>query len=505
MSDRDKKLNDELNWRKAVFDSLSFPTLVLSPNREIVSANQNFLNTYMVRKEDIKGTTCHELLFGSQEPCAPDICPLAQLLKDKKGHSILKKIIGSDGHEEWEDRVFSPILDDQGEVAFILESFRDVTRLKTLEKTLKQTEDFLDKLVQSSASAILAADKNGEILIVNAAAEELFGYTLEQAARGITVEDIYPPGVAKEIMRKLRDKNVGGKGKLPATKTTIINRSGEEIPVEMTASIIYEGETETASMGIYNDLREKVAVERQLQETRAQLAQTEKMASLGQLAAGVAHEINNPLTGILFYVNLILEDLTSENPIKEDLEYVIEDVHRCKDIVKNLLAYSRQQYPTKDIIQLNDLVCQSLTLIRDQRMFASVKLEKILSEDLMLVHVDRSQFNQVIINLVMNAVAAMDGQGVLTLKTYRNKPAQKVLLEVADTGCGIPEEHLSKIFDPFFTTKAPGQGTGLGLSTVYGIVHENGGNITIKQTGPQGTTFLLELPLFQARDENVCD
>ena len=298
------------------------------------------------------------------------------------------------------------------------------------------------------------------ILIMNRAAEDLFGFTIKMAAGRKTVEDLYPPGKAKEIMRSLRDEKRGGKGKLPATKVTIVNAKGEEIPAEITASIVYEGGKELATMGIYNDLRERLAVEKTLKETQAQLAQSEKMASLGQLAAGVAHEVNNPLTGILLYASMALEKIDHKDPLKEYLQYVVEDVNRCKGIVKNLLAYSRRSTTTKEIIQVNELINQSLNLIRDQKLFGNIVISKEMSEELILIYGDRNQLAQVIINLVMNASAAMKGQGSLTFRTHRDKPNRKAYFEVSDTGCGIPEENLPKIFDPFFTTKEPGKGHG---------------------------------------------
>jgi len=220
------------------------------------------------------------------------------------------------------------------------------------------------------------------------------------------------------------------------------------------------------------------------------------MASLGQLSAGVAHEINNPLTGILLYANLALERLDKADPLRKYLKSVINDTDRCKDIVQDLLAYSRQTSPTKETFQVNSLVEQSLTLIRGQKRFLNIQLVKKMSDDMMLIRADKNQLSQVIINLIMNAIDAMERKGTLIFLTYRSKDDKKVYIEVSDTGCGIPEENLSKVFDPFFTTKGSEKGTGLGLSTSYGIIKENGGRITIKETGPKGTTFLIELPLY---------
>lgn len=503
MANKEKSF-DELDWRMRVFDSLSFPTLILRPDKLILFANQVFLETYKP-KEQIIGKKCHEVFYSSDKACASEECPLNQVIETKRGSSILRKVVLEDGSERWEDRVFSAILDDDGETMYIMESVRDITSTKILEKELEETKKFFENLLHSSASAILAADRKGNLLFMNQAAEDLLGYSMEEVRSQVNVEALYPPGLAREIMRKLREESFGGKGKLPPTKISIVNSRNEHIPTEITAAIIYEGSHEVATMGIYNDLREKIAVENQLKETQKQLAQSEKMASMGQLAAGVAHEINNPLGGILLYANLAQESLDMKNPLYEDLGYVIEDANRCKEIVKNLLAYSRQTNPSKKIISITDLVEKSMILIRDPMMLNNIAIQKTLSDQMILINSDKEQLTQVIINLVLNAAAAMEGGGTLTLRTYRDSNRKKACLEVSDTGCGIPEENVERIFDPFFTTKEPGKGTGLGLSTGYGIIKENGGNISVKETGPKGTTFLVELPLYIPSGEEEHD
>lgn len=490
-------LFNEIDWRLKVFDSLSFPTLILKPDKVILTANQIFLKKYGVALEQVVGRRCHEVFYDTQT-CPNKVCPFPKVLSQKIGTSAMRRFTTRTGKRLYEDRVFSPILDDKGEVAYIMESVRDITRQKHLELALKETEDFLEKVILGSPIAIVAADRYGHVLLMNPAAEELFGFTNTFAIRHVTADQLYPKGTASHIMRQLKNN----RGKLPGIHTTIVNAQGAEIPVDLTASIIYEDDEEVATVGIYTDLREKLAVERKLKEAQAQLAQSEKMASLGQLAAGVAHEINNPLTGILFYASLKLEKLDADDPERPDVEAVIEDVKRCRDIVQNLLAYSRQSSPMKDMIQLNAIVNQSLNLVRDPKMFRNVCVERLLSDDMMLVHVDKNQVSQVIINLVINAVSAMDGVGTLTLRTYRDKPKGKVYLEVIDTGCGIAPEHLSKIFDPFYTTKAPGEGTGLGLSTAYGLIKENKGDIWVSRTGAEGTAFVLEFELYQAASDS---
>ena len=495
----------EIDWRLRVFESLSFPSLVMTPDKIIVTGNQVFLDKYSTTLEQIVGKTCHEVFYGVRQ-CPNENCALPQVIAEGRGQSILRSVTTRTGKKLWEDRFFSPIIGEDGEVDYILESVRDVTRVKNLELTLKETEAFLEKIITGSPIAIVVADRYGNILLMNPPAEVLFGYSNRHAISRLSAARLYPEGVASDIMKRLKSKNFGGAGLLPAMKTSIVNAKGDQIPVEVTASIIYEDDEEIATMGIFTDLREKLAVEKKLKETRARLAQSEKMASIGQLAAGVAHEINNPLTGILFYADMKLASLDADDPEREEVASVIEDVNRCKDIVQNLLAYSRQSNPSKEMIPLDAIVDQSLSLIRDPKMFKDIDIVHERFSEPLLVHVDRNQICQVVINLVINALSSMENAeglgGRLIFRTDRDETREKAFLEIEDSGCGIPDEHLQRIFDPFFTTKPTGKGTGLGLSTVYGLIQENKGHIEVKQTSTRGTTFRVELPLVRSTDED---
>jgi two-component system, NtrC family, sensor kinase len=484
------------DWKTRLFDCLSLPTLILKPNKTVVDVNANFLEKFKADKQDIVGKTCYDFFYHSEEPCRLKTCPIAEVLADRHGHAVLEHVRTNAGNEKWDNRVFSPILDEEGEVLYIVECIHDVTQLKMLERELSGAKDFTQKLIESSTTAIIAADRRGKIVTMNPAAEDLTGYSLQEAHESITTKDLYPPGQAKQVMKILRSEAMGGKGKLHLSRLTLINARGDEVPVELTAAIIYEGDQEAATVGLFNDLREKLKCEQAMREMVQRISRAEKMASLGQLAAGVAHEINNPLTGIIFYADLLLKTFEKDDPRRYSLTCIYEDAKRCGKIIKNLLAYSRQETPSKEILHVNTLLEHSLDLIRDPKFYKGIQIRKELSEDIVLIEGDRDQLSQVVVNLVMNAVDAMDHEGTMTLRTYRDKPAHKAYIEVCDTGRGIPEKDLSLIFDPFFTTKAPGKGTGLGLSTAYGIVKENQGRIWVKETGQGGTTFAVELPLY---------
>jgi len=493
---KDIAVTEGFDWRTRIFDTIPFPALILSTEKIIISANQAFLKKKNTDLEKVIGKTCHHIFYQMDIPCSTAICPFSKVIAEKKAHSVFKQMEYEKTGEVWVDRMFSPILGENGNVKFIMECVRDVTRIMTLEKSSIHMRQFLDKVIQSSHNAIVASDMNGNILLMNQAAENLFGFSMEEAIRTKNAESFYPPGKAKEVMEQLKSEDFGGKGKLFASRVDVINAQGETVPVEMSGAIIYDGEEEVATTGIFYDLREKIAGDEKLKDALIQINQSEKMASLGQLAAGVAHEINNPLTGILLYSNLALERLDEKDLVRKYLESVLDDTGRCRDIVKNLLAYSRQANPAKEIFQANSLVEHSLNLVRDQELFLNIKLVKEMSGEMILIHADKNQLSQVIINLIMNAIDAMERKGSLIFRTYRNKPDKKAYIEVSDTGCGIPKDSLTKVFDPFFTTKETGKGTGLGLSTSYGIVKENGGHISIKEMSSKGTTFLIELPLY---------
>jgi two-component system NtrC family sensor kinase len=234
---------------------------------------------------------------------------------------------------------------------------------------------------------------------------------------------------------------------------------------------------------------------KELSAAQQQLIQSEKMASVGQLAAGVAHEVNNPLGTILLYSHMLLEKLGDKDARREELEIIAKEATRCRDIVRGLLDFARQRKLQIENIDMNKIVSEVLSLASRQPSFQKVEIIKALEPSLPLMSGDPVQLKEVFLNIVANAGEAMPAGGEVTVSSGFNKGGGNIEVTIRDTGLGIPAENLNKIFMPFFTTKKIGQGTGLGLAIAYGIVKMHRGSIDVESKQGEGTTFVVKLPL----------
>jgi len=232
---------------------------------------------------------------------------------------------------------------------------------------------------------------------------------------------------------------------------------------------------------------------KELIEMQSHLIQSEKLASLGKLAAGVAHEINNPLGGILIYSHLLLEETKKDTPEYENLRKIVKETTRCKDIVKGLLEFARPKEPEMAPTDINDVVDRALSIFERQALFQNIKLHKNYS-DLPRIVADGAQLQQVFTNIIVNAAEAMDGSGALTIRTWLDTMNECIRIEFTDTGHGIKKEDKERLFEPFFTTKEVGKGTGLGLAISYSIVQKHQGLIEVESEPGQGSTFTVILP-----------
>ena len=231
--------------------------------------------------------------------------------------------------------------------------------------------------------------------------------------------------------------------------------------------------------------------------TDEQIMKSERLSTLGRLAAGLAHEINNPLGGVLMYTHLALEDTEDKEILRKNLEKTISEATRCKDVVKGLFDFAHQTEPKVELANINDILERTLLVIKNQVLFRNILIKKDLHSSLPKLSVDIGQMQQVFTNIILNAADAMNGHGELIVKTSTTSDDKKIKIEIADTGQGIKPENIDKIFEPFFTTKEVGSGTGLGLAVSYGIITNHHGTIEVQSQYGHGALFIIELPISQ--------
>ncbi len=498
---------------------------------------------------------------------------------------------------------------------------RDLTERILMEREIRRSNEFMTSLIESSYDGIIAADMAGTIIIFNKGAENLLGYTADQVIGTMNATALYPPGVAQDIMQKLRDEKYGGKGRLSAQRYVGIAKSGERIPVMLSGSLIYQDGKEAATVGFFYDLRDILSAQQEILESEKnfhylfetvrhglyfstregrfvdcnqtlldmlgyaskeeflsidiptklyadpaqrvrfqeiierdgyvkdyevtfkkkngqpvevqltanikkdrsgiwyqglvidvterrireqQMLQSAKMASLGKLAAGVAHEINNPLGGIFVYANLLKEKTEQDDPRRDYIEKILTSASRTKEIVKGLLEFSRPTKLNFVSTSVNDALENVLSLLDQQGVFYHIQVSKHLMDCPPGVIADPTQLEQVFMNIIMNAAEAMQGTGSLDITTAPSEDGKFIDTTISDTGPGIPEKDVGRIFEPFYTTKGPsstGSGTGLGLAISYGIIEKHNGTISVTSREGAGTAFTVRLPAEETREQ----
>jgi two-component system NtrC family sensor kinase len=467
--------------------------IVVSPEFKILAANCR-LNG--LSDSETIGKHCHQVFYDRLSPC--ENCAVKESIEKRKP-MLMPKPENTLDLNEMPCYFAYPIYSGNEVEAYVSMDF-DLPTRGGLEEKLQRSNAFLRNLIFSAVDGVIASDMLGKILIFNDAAVKVFGYSVDEALHHLNVRNIYPEKKAYEVMRNLRSDEYGGKGKLQSYQVDVISKDGKIIPIYLNASIVYENGREIATIGFFHDLREELKIKEELEKTQLQLLQAEKMSSLGKLAAGVAHQLNNPLGGITLFAKLLLEEYDLEEGAKEDLHRILRDAKRCRDTVKELLEFTRQTRHLMRPHDINKALTRTLFLLESQTLFHNIDIVKDLNASLPLILVDIQQLYHLFMNIILNAAQAMEGKGILTVKSFLDQNEEQVSIEISDTGPGISEENLPHIFEPFFTTKEEGKGTGLGLSLVYRIVENHGGRIRAESSPGKGTTFTIELPIGSKHD-----
>jgi PAS domain S-box-containing protein len=368
-------------------------------------------------------------------------------------------------------------------------------RLADLQARASERDETARAVLESASEGIVLIDTTGRITLVNAAAERMFGYPRSELL-GLPLEELLPERVRHHHVVHRADYFAEPRVRPMGIGLDLAGRrrDGTEFPVEISLSHVVSAEGGVA-IAFITDITERKRIETQLQHQREVLYQNEKLAALGTMAAGIAHEMNNPLGIITTRIEVMLLDAEQQAlpaQVLEDLQVLHRASQRVARIAASLRSFARHTPADRVPLDLNTVVDESVQLVQKPLAADNVQIVAELDRTLPPILGDASAIHQVLMNLLTNAREAMPGGGHIRLRTDKGERPGWIRLQVADTGVGIPTDEISKIFDPFFTTKRTG--TGLGLSVSYGIVQEHGGTMDVQSRPGAGTTFVISFP-----------
>ena len=368
-----------------------------------------------------------------------------------------------------------------GYVAIAIENARLYQSLEQKAMQIERLKDFSENIVESLNIGVVTVDLEDRIESWNPQLEGLLEISRRDAIRK-KLQEVLPPDLVVEIAARAAGDHISG-----IYKFRLNTRGGRQLVINASiAPLVGKNGARLGRLILLDDITQRVRLEEQM-------VQTEKLTSLGLLAAGVAHEVNTPLAVISNYIQMLAKQIPADDPRQKTIERIVKQTFRASEIVNNLLNFSRTGAAEFVEVDLNNVLEETLTLVQHPFKTAQVKVVKNYTKQLPSVLGSITRLQQVFLNLFMNARDAMPSGGMLEVRTGAQNGSVEV--EVTDTGQGIPPEHLHRIFDPFFTTKATGRGTGLGLSVTYGIIKEHAGKVDVRSTPGKGTSFRLEFPV----------
>jgi two-component system NtrC family sensor kinase len=366
-----------------------------------------------------------------------------------------------------------------GYVAVALDNAQLYSSLEQKALEIARLKDFSENIVESLNVGVLAVDLEGIVESWNTRMEQLFGVARQDAV-GRQLRSLLPPELAEEIAAR------GDQEQITGIYKQRLQHQGKSLTLNVSITpLVSKSAERIGRLLLFDDVTQRERMEEQM-------TQTEKLTSLGLLAAGVAHEVNTPLAVISNYIQMLAKQMPDGDPRQSIIEKIVKQTFRASEIVNNLLNFSRTGAAEASDIDVNRVVEETLSLVSHPLKTSRIQVVLHLGETLPPVRGSANKLQQVFLNLFLNARDAMPGGGLLEIRTGAHNGSVEV--EVVDTGAGIPREHIHRIFDPFFTTKPNGRGTGLGLSVSYGIIKEHSGKIDVRSTPGKGTSFHVEFP-----------
>jgi len=392
-------------------------------------------------------------------------------------------IIGMDADKEcYYQTIANPIRSKSGDLNVVITS-REVTEQIRLARETEELARRANQILNTVHGIITITDLSGRLVFMNPSAENFFGIKAAEAA-GRSIGTLLPEAGGR-IIRENDEEIVREGGHLSHEEVLVIDGKEHILITERILLFDYKNDP-IAICRVARNVTEPRRLQRELLES-------EKHAAVGKLAAGVAHELNNPLTGILTFAEELLEDLPETEEAHDDLQVIMREALRCRQIVRDLLDFSRQGKTNRKITPIQSVVRRAIKLVEKQAAFHDIHFKVDLGEEPPLTYADQNQLQQVLLNLVINARDSMDGKGTISISAAQQRRTGGIRIDVTDHGCGIDSENMKHIFEPFFTTKGD-RGNGLGLAAVRGIIQEHGGAVTADSKPGYGSTFSIHLP-----------
>ncbi|MBM3173424.1 MAG: PAS domain S-box protein, partial [Chloroflexi bacterium] len=453
-------------------------------------------------------TTCRELGYAREELIGADykayVAPEDADMIFKTFNTVYQtgttsrtdtfKIIRKGGTTIFGETWVSPLRDDKGKMVGFRGLSRNITERVKNEEALRRSEERYRTILEEIGDGYFETDLDGNFTQVNDSQCRLLGYSKEELI-GANYGVFIPPEKSRTVFKAYNHMYRTGEP-LRDFIDDVIRKDGSHGFAETAAFPIRNENGEIIGFrGVRRDITERMRLEEARKELEFKSQMASRLATVGEMAAGIAHEINNPLTGVIGYAQFLMQEELPDR-VKKDVEMINEGAQRVAGIVKRLLAFARQTKPQRDFVNINDIISTTLDLRAYHLKTSNIKVTTQLDPDLPITVGDGGQLQQVFLNLIINAEAEMKaahGKGKLLIKTEKTK--DNIRISFKDDGPGIARENLEKIFNPFFTTRQVGEGTGLGLSICYGIVTEHGGKIWAESKAGKGATFIVELPI----------
>ncbi|MFH1626348.1 MAG: PAS domain S-box protein [Pseudomonadota bacterium] len=490
---REEKLRASKEDYKSLFDHVRSGVFISSKEGKFIDANQALLDMlgYDSKEEFLEIDISKDLYVR------PEDRRKFQELIERDGHVIDYEV----DFKRKDGEIISVLLtghvryDAEGNVLWYEGINLDQSQRKKMEKEIKEAHSFLNKVIQSSPNPIMAADLQGNIIIWNKAAEETLGYRAKDVIGKMSIEKVYPPGMARQVMKMLRSQQYGEVGRLRSYPIRYVRQDGGIVEGNLSAAIMYDAEgNELASVGVFVDLEERLEMERKLRRAQEQLLHSEKLAAMGRLTSQIAHELNNPLYGIMNTLELMKTEISPQNKRRKILEMALSETVRLTEMLRKMLSFSKPDQEERQPTDVNTILDEILLLHEKQFREHSIRIYSSFAEGLAEIYASKNQLRQVFLNIIANAKDAMPEGGTLTVTTKPDR--DNVQIDISDTGIGVEEENLNKIFDAFFTTKDSVKDAGLGLSVCYGFIKDHGGDLKVQSKVGSGTTFTITLPVY---------